>query len=424
MSLQPEKILNVGLIGCGNIGTGVAEWLEESGSRFDLHLSRVAVRDPSKPRGDKLSHIGHRLTNDALNIVHDPKIDILCELMGGVEPARTFTLDAIDSGKSVVNANKALLARHMKEIFDAARSKQVNIGFEGSVGGAIPIMGGILRLQGEKIMRMKAIINGTTNFILTQMEEGVDFDTALKQAQCAGFAEQDHTLDTGGFDSQSKLAVLADLAFNTQTDVDRILCHGILDIIPVDIDFARRHNYVIKLLAMADRIDDTVDLRVTPALLKNEHPLAGARYEFNKVYINSSLAGPLTFDGRGAGKEPTTSAVVSDLLQVADNIRKGKPGKLPTLDSEIELCDPNQIITGWYLRTHVRDIPGSASSVLEVIANHGLNTDHIEQTGDGPLVPIKITLDPAPYGVAKSALQQIAGLEKVQGTPLLLPIFD
>ncbi|OGE27362.1 hypothetical protein A2867_00620 [Candidatus Daviesbacteria bacterium RIFCSPHIGHO2_01_FULL_40_11] len=224
----------------------------------------------------------------------------------------------------------------MKEIFDAARSRQVSLGFEASVAGGIQVINTFNRLRGERVNRLMGIIDGTTNYMLTRMtEEGIDFSSALGGAQEAGFAEANHILDTGGFDAQSKLAVLTSLAFNTQIDVAKIPCRGITEITPIDMDFAKENGYVIKLLAIANKENDTVALQVTPALLQREHPLASVRNEFNMIYIEGEWAGPQTFYGKGAGERPTASAVITDILDVAEHIQHGTTNRLPRLDSKV-----------------------------------------------------------------------------------------
>lgn len=424
MSLEHGKPINIGLIGFGNIGTGVVQYFQEGrGKPLNLHLLRVAVSDLSKPRTVAFSG----LTDNPANIFNDPAIGIVVELMGGVDLARRYTLDAINQGKSVVSANKALYALHMKELFDAARLKKVNLGLEASVAGGIQILNTLQKLRGEKVYRIMGILNGTTNYILTRMEEGLDFDTALQQAQKRGFAEANHSLDTGGFDARDKLAVLASLVLNTQIDVEKIPVSGITGLTPIDIGYAREHGQVIKLLAIANIANHAVELRVAPALIKNTHPLAAARDEFNMIYLEGELAGPQTLYGRGAGVKPTTSAIISDILRIAENIRRDTPDQLPSLDSEIAYEDPSGVRQRGYVRVNLIDRPGSIHAVSRIIYRRGLNMKNsiqreesgFFQNGD-QIMPDIITLDPAPRRVIDSALQGMKRSPRVYGKPFFL----
>lgn len=428
--MRPEarnsRPINVGLIGFGTVGTGVVRYFQEgNGDRFGVNLARVAVRDSSKPRAIEFAY----LTADARDIINDPNIDIVVELMGGVGKAKDYMFDAIDQGKSVVTANKAVMSRHMKELFDAARSQSVDLAFEAAVGGGIPIIETFSRYRGDRIDRVMAIINGTTNYILTRMEEGADFDPALADAQDKGYAEKpNHILDTGGFDSRDKLAVLASLAFNTQVDIERIPCRGITDITKVDIDFAREHGYAIKLLAVAQRHSDgEVELRVNPALIRREHQLASIRDEFNALYVESRWAGPQVFTGKGAGADPTAIAVVSDILHVAENIRKDTSDELPTLDSKITYADPGGLRRKGYMRVNLRDVPGSLHKVTGILYKHHLNVKDSIQRGSFAqsvngyqYIPDIITVDAAPQRVIEAALKEMKRSRRVHGAPFFL----
>lgn len=430
MSLEEKKRpINVGLIGFGTVGTGVVKYFKDGGENpFKVHLRKVAIADSSKPRAVSFSP----LTTDAADIIKDPKIDIVVELMGGVGQAKTYMLAAINNGKSVVTANKAVMSRHSKELFDAARSRGVDLGFEASVGGGIPIIRTLLGYIGEQIIRIMGIVNGTTNYMLTKMaEDGLDFETALRGAQASGFAEANHILDTGGSDARDKLAILASIVFNTQIDIGKIPCRGIVDITPIDIDFAREHGYAIKLLAMASRNNGSVELQVTPALISNKHPLASTRNEFNMLYIEGSLIGPQTFYGRGAGPNPTTSAVISDILRLGRNRQLGVTDELPTLNSEVTYTDPDEVKQRGYIRVGLIDRPGSLHGVSGILYEHGLNVKNslqreqfgVRMNGD-VVIPDIITLDPTPNKVIRSALEKMASSPGVYGEPFFLPIID
>ncbi|MDI6721699.1 MAG: homoserine dehydrogenase, partial [Candidatus Aenigmarchaeota archaeon] len=260
-------------------------------------------------------------------------------------------------------ANKAVVSRHMKELFGAARGNYADVAFEASVGGGIPIVRTLRGYRGDNINKMSGILNGTTNYILSRMEEGMDFKAALKLAQENGFAEANHELDTGGYDARDKLAILASLAYNTQVNPEEIYCEGITDITPIDMDFADKYGteeggagYSVKLLATAN-YNDGLELHVYPTLLNKKHPLASVRDEFNSVYIEGELCGPQMFYGRGAGRGATTSAVISDILHVADNIRNGVVDELPALDSKIKFVNIRDIKRRGYVRVDLKHIP-------------------------------------------------------------------
>lgn len=430
MNNLERRPINVGLIGFGTVGTGVVRYFNEgNANRHGVNLARVAVRDSSKPRSVRFAS----LTANAADIINDPNIDIVVELMGGVGRAKDYMFDAIDHGKSVVTANKAVMSRFMKELFDAARSQSVDLAFAAAVGGGIPIIETFNRYRGDQINRVMAIINGTTNYILTKMEDGAEFDSALADAQDKGYAEKpNHILDTGGFDSRDKLAVLAALAFNTQVDVEGIPCRGITDITSVDIDFAREYGYAIKLLAIAQRHDGgKVELRVHPALIKKEHPLASIRDEFNALYVESKWAGPQTFTGRGAGTDPTAIAVVSDILHIAENIRKGTSDELPTLDAKVKFVDPDNIRRRGYMRVNLKDVPGSLHEVTGILYRHGLNLknsiqrESFAQSVNGhQYIPDIITVDSVPQKVIEAALKDMQRSKSVYGAPFFLSFED
>lgn len=429
------RTINVGLIGFGNVGKGVVRYFSEGGGDpFNVHLKRVAVADLSKPRDPQFSAI----TDKPMDIYNDRAIDIVVELIGGVDPAKNFILEALYRRKSVVTANKAVMSSYAKELFDAARSRSVDLGFEASVAGGIPIIRILRNLQGEEINQISGIINGTTNYMLTRMEEGMDFDTALRIAQEKGFAEADHMLDTGGFDTRDKLAILASLAFDTPIDSSKIAVQGILGVNPVDIDFAAKlgideggRGYSVKLLAQATRYGDALDLSIAPTLVSRDKPLASVRNEVNAVYINAELAGEQVFIGKGAGTNSTTSAVISDVLRIADNIRRGTPDKLPFLNSQLDYVDPDSVVRRGYLRVNLLDQPGSGAEVLTTIARHGLNVkDSLQRSrfgfgvDDQRFVPDIITLDHALSKNIRAALEELEWSTRVHGKPFFLSFHE
>ncbi|OGH07226.1 MAG: hypothetical protein A2171_02755, partial [Candidatus Levybacteria bacterium RBG_13_35_9] len=306
-----ESRIGVGMIGLGTVGGGVEKWFQQGGGETQgLELRRIAVANPDKPRDTQVP-----LTSDIKDVIKDPSIQIVIEVMGGIDPASGYITDALNEGKSVITANKAAIATNMPHLFEAARTRNADLAFEASVGGGIRIIHVINSFQAERIEAIKAILNGTSNYILTQMEKGLTFDEALIQAQEKGFAESNHLSDTGGYDTRYKLTILASLGFNTWFDPEAISRRGMADISPIDLDFAAKYGveegesgYSVKLLAIAKRREDnSVELRVTPALISKDHPLSSVRDEYNAVYLEGSNAGPQMLTGKGAGREATTS---------------------------------------------------------------------------------------------------------------------
>lgn len=429
----PHQPINIGVIGFGNVGRGVVHYFQDGrGEPFNIHLKRVAVKDPTKTRDSSFETI----TGEAMDIFRDPDINIVVELIGGLNPARQYIEEAMSQGQNVVTANKAVMARFAGDLFETARDKGVDLKFEASVGGGIPIINILDRFRGEKIERVMGVLNGTTNFILTRMEEGLDFESALRIAQERGFAEADHILDTGGFDTRDKLALLATLIFNAQVDPETVDCRGITDITPIDIDFARKYEaedggpgYAIKLLAVANRKNGSVELRVNPALIRRDHPLAAVRDEVNAIYIEGELAGPQVFSGRGAGTNPTSSAVISDILKVARNIRTGIPDELPSLDSSVAYVEPNDMEQKGYIRVDLEHKSGSLLAVSRIFARHGLSILDSEQRSKyayeekgGKFIPDIITLEPASMRVIEAALKDLGKSRRVHGKPFFLSI--
>lgn len=423
--------VNVGLIGFGNIGKGIVKYFNDGkGKQFNVNLKKVLVADLSKKREPYFD----KITNKPQEIFNDPAIDIVVELMGGVDGAKKYILEALKNKKNVVTANKAVMSRFTKEIFDIARTNNLDIGFEAAVGGGIPVIRTINGYKGEKITKVMAILNGTTNFILSQMEKGLSFEKALKIAQEKGFAEANHILDTGGFDSRDKLALLTSLIFNAQIDINKISCSGITEITPIDIDFASKYNiedggrgYAIKLLAIAQKHNGSIELRVNPALISKNHPLASIRGEFNAVYIEGELCGPQMFWGKGAGTNPTTSAVISDILRIAKNIQRETPDVLPLLDSKIKYVNSQNTTQKGYIRVNLKHLPGSLHKISGFLAKNKLNIEdsiqrkHFEfKNGKTPYIPDIITIQPAKRKTIINALKGIESSKRVVGKPFFL----
>ena len=318
--MNSQKTLRVGMLGCGVVGSEVARLLAANQSDLtaraggNLLLSKVGVRNLNR------SNISNELlTTDLESIVNSPDVDLIIEVIGGIEPARSLILSALKNGKSVVTANKALLAKHGGELFAAADSNGVDLYYEASVAGAIPILRPLREsLVGDHIERIMGIVNGTTNFILTKMDEsGAAFGDALAEAQALGFAEADPTADVEGFDAAAKAAILAGLAFHTRVTDGDVYREGITKITDTDVAVAKSLDLVVKLLAIAELSEGKISVRVHPTLISRSHPLASVRESFNAVFVESESAGAMMFYGRGAGGEPTASAILGDLVAVA-----------------------------------------------------------------------------------------------------------
>ncbi|MGH2651814.1 MAG: homoserine dehydrogenase, partial [Actinomycetota bacterium] len=327
-----DRTLRVGLLGCGTVGIAVTRLLHDhrediarrAGCR--LEVSKVAVRDPSKRR-DVPVHPS-AFTADPMEVVDDPDIDIVCELMGGSEPAGSLILAAFDRDKPVVTANKELLSTRGRELFDASDAKGLDLYFEAAVGGGIPLVRPLKEsLTGERLTSIIGIVNGTTNYVLNRMsEDRMSFAEALGEAQRLGYAEADPTADVDGHDAAAKCAILASIAFNARVVAGDVYREGIGTVTTEDIEFARRLGYVVKLLAIAELHEERVAARVHPAMIPSGHPLAAVRDAFNGVFVEGPNVGELMFYGRGAGGEPTATAVVGDLVTVARNLLAGARG--------------------------------------------------------------------------------------------------
>ena len=377
------------MLGCGVVGSNVARLLSENKADFaersgaELVLTKVAVRNKNLVRDHVPAEL---LTTDAQSVVNDPEIQIVIEVMGGINPARELLLAAIESGKSVITANKALLAQHGAELFEAAHKKGVDLYYEAAVGGAIPILRPLREsLVGDHVKRIMGIVNGTTNYILTKMdEEGSDFSTVLKEAQKLGYAEADPTADVEGHDAAAKAAILAGLAFHTRVTIDDVSCEGISRISSRDIQVARDIDHVIKLLAIAE-ITDTqeISVRVHPTLVPRHHPLASVRNAFNAVFVEAESAGDLMFYGRGAGGAPTASAVLGDLIAIARNIARGGAGHGESDYADLPIAAPGSSTTRYLIRLDVADRPGVLASVAQIFASHSVSIETVRQSGHG-----------------------------------------
>ncbi len=425
--------VGVGLLGLGVVGSGVWELLtrnrdflaRKTGVR--LTVRKILVRDPNKPR--RASVPREILTTDPREVLEAREVDIVCELMGGIEPARTYLLSALRQGKHVVTANKAVLAEHGPEIFEAAETAGKGLFFEAAVGGGVPIVKTLREsLSANRIRRLTAIVNGTCNYILTRMsEEGLSFEQALREAQERGFAEADPQLDLSGRDSVHKLAILATLAYGSFVPADRIHEEGIIGVDPQDLVFAREFGYCLKLLAIAREEEGRVEVRVHPTLIPEDHVLASVRGAYNGFFLEGDFVGRVFLYGLGAGAEPTASAVVADLLDAARLILSGaRPTPILFREAPLSLKPQEEVVSRYYFRFSAVDRPGVLSQISGVLGQHGISIASVIQKGrteHGP-VPIVMLTHEAREKEVRQALAEIDRLEVVVPPTKVLRILE
>ncbi len=384
------KVVRIGVLGCGNVGAAFVRLVEQQGATIQLRTGirlevvSVAVRNMSRDRDVQLPE--GLLTRDAHAVVADPSIDLIVEVIGGIEPARELITAALAAGKPVVTANKELLANVGAELYAAADAAGVDLLFEAAVAGGIPVIRALREsLRGEPVSRVMGIINGTTNFILTKMtEEGADYSAALSEAQRLGFAERDPTADVEGFDAGAKAAILASIAFGAKVVAGDVYHEGISRVTAADIAVAKRLGYVIKLLGIAERDRETgeIAVRVHPAMVPNTHPLASVRESYNAVFIEGDAVGSLMFYGRGAGGSPTASAVLGDVIDAAVNLVKGTHGSIGSFAKAI-IRPIDETSSEYLLSMEVADKPGVLHAVTGAFANNGVSIRAAEQEGIG-----------------------------------------
>ncbi|MEE9614768.1 MAG: homoserine dehydrogenase [Thermodesulfobacteriota bacterium] len=425
-----EKI-NVGLIGFGTVGTGVVKILKDNAGVLrdklgcEVILKKVADRDTKRDRGVELEK--GVLVSDASEILNDPEISIVIELIGGTTAAKDITLEALKKGKHVATANKALLSTHAREIFEAAAKGGLNIGFEASVAGGIPIIKALREgLAANRIESMYGIINGTANYILTKMsKEGGKFEGVLAQAQKKGYAEADPAYDVDGIDTAHKLAILIDLAYGTFVSLDDIYTEGISNITEIDIKFAEEFGYVIKLLAIAKApggVEGGIEARVHPTMIPLDHPLASVDGVFNAVHLKGDAVGSTMFYGMGAGMMPTASAVVADVVDICRDILKGCPGRLSPLGhtegavKDVEIKGMDELEMSYYLRFSAMDRPGVLSTISGVLGSHNISISSVIQKGRqaGGAVPLVIITHNAVERELRSAIKDIEKLDVIK----------
>jgi len=411
--------VRVGVLGCGTVGGSLISLIQnDADAIFDrtgirLEVTRVAVRNLSAERSVALPD--GVLTRDVHGLVADPEVDVVVETIGGIEPARQLLIDSLKAGKPVVTANKELVANVGAELFEAAAAGGVDVLFEAAVAGGIPLMRALREsLVGERITRVMGIVNGTTNYILTKMtEEGADYGEVLAEAQRLGYAEADPTADVEGHDAGAKAAILATVAFGARVVAGDVYQEGISSVTPADIGAAARMGHVIKLLAMVDRVDGEIAVRVHPTMVPESHPLASVRDSFNAVFLEGEAVDDLMLYGRGAGGFPTASAMLGDLIGAARNLRRGTADGLGALqDAAIRPIDETS--SAFYLQLDVVDAPGVLSAVAGVFGGHGVSIQSMEQEGRGETAHLVFITHQAREADMQATIRDLRGLEQVR----------
>lgn len=420
------KQVKVGIIGFGVVGTGTAKILLshrdviKKRTGIDLILKKVADKDITRPRDITLPE--GVLTTSAQEVIDDPEIDIVVELIGGLHPAKEFIMEALSKGKHVVTANKALLAEDGNDIFALAKEKGLQVGFEASVGGGIPIIK-VMRegLIANKMLAIYGIINGTTNYILTKMtQEGIDFQDALREAQQLGYAEADPTLDIEGIDSAHKITILASLAYGIPLSFSKVYCEGITKITSQDIAFAREFGYKIKLLAIAKILNGEIELRVHPTMVPEDYLIAKVDGVFNAIYVEGDNVGSTLYYGRGAGSMPTGSAVVSDIVDIA----KGTNPMPLELTENLRIKPIEEVESMYYFRFSALDRPGVLSKISGVFGEHNISIASVIQKGRSKegAVPLVILTHKAKERDVLAAVEKIDKLPVVAAKSVFIRV--
>lgn len=414
------KKIKVALLGVGTVGTGVYKLIQRRADVMvrtigaEMEVSKILVHNLNKQREGIDALL---LTDNWQEIVNDPEIQIVVEVMGGIEPARTMILEALHAGKHVVTANKDLLAAHGKELLDAAEEKHCDLLFEAAVAGGIPIIRPLKQcLAGNEINEVIGIVNGTTNYILTKMfEENMSFEEALAKATELGYAEADPTADVEGLDAGRKVAIMASIAFHSRVVFDDVYTEGITKITSDDIAYAKEFDSVIKLLGVAHNTEGGIEVGVYPMLLNKEHPLASVRDSFNAVFVHGDAVDDAMFYGRGAGELPTASAVMGDIIDVARNIAYGCNGRIScTCYRETPIKKFDEVENKFFLRMQVKNQPGVLASIATVFGSHGVSIARVVQKHiKGEQAELVIVTDKVREDYLKNALEQLRDIENI-----------
>lgn len=429
------KTVKIGILGLGTVGSGVYELVKKNWAiirnRSGVHIEIVKVADKDPVRKDLLGIPDQIFTKSAYEVIEDRDVDIVVELIGGTTVSKELIIKAVNNKKHVVTANKALLAEHGREILSEVLKNKVELGFEASVGGGIPIIKTLREaLVGNRIEKIVGIVNGTTNFILTKMtKERIDFKTALNIAQEKGFAEADPYLDISGGDARHKIAILSFLAFNGMIDISRIYVEGIEEIDIKDIQYAWELGFVLKLLAVAERLEDGVLVKVHPALVSKENPLAAISWEDNAIMVYSDFLGKSLYSGKGAGKKPTASAVVSDITDIAlrmKNTLEYNKSSYSYLKS-LKQMDFERSRTRFYFRFQALDRPGILSKIAGILGNHDISIASViqkEMDEEGEFVPLVMMTHESLEANVGKAIEEIDKISEVKGKSKLIRVIE
>ncbi len=427
-----KPVIRVGIIGAGFVGSSLVRLLSDptrqaallDAATGNLELVGVAVRDSAKPRSGIPEHL---LTTDAGELAARNDLDILVELTGGVEPARTHIETALKNGVSVVTANKALMAEAGTALAQLAHEHSADLFYEAAVGGGIPILRALRSsLAGERIERVMGIVNGTTNFILSKMtSEGGDYSDALAEAQSLGYAEVDPTADVEGFDAAAKVQILSSLAFGTELCGEEISREGISRVRSKDVEFALRAGYVIKLLGVAERVGESgISRRVHPAMIHEQHPLASVHGAMNAVFVEGTSSGPLMWLGQGAGGEPTATAVLGDVLDAARNRVSGRHDVPFTVDTTLHTVNAGELSSAFYVSIEVLDRPGVLAAVATIFGDHGVSIQSMEQSGFGDEARLSFFTHHATTSDVEATVDALAKLDAVDSIGACIRVID
>ena len=422
-----SRTVRIGVLGCGNVGSAFVQLVEsqadivEARTGIRLQVVKVAVRNISKARDVNLAE--GVLVRDAQAVVESPEVDLVVELIGGIEPARGLISGALKLGKPVVTGNKELLANVGHELWAQSDECGADLLFEAAVAGGIPLVRALREsLRGEPVSRVMGIVNGTTNFILTKMtEEGADYSAALSEAQRLGFAERDPTADVEGFDAGAKAAIIASIAFGAHVVAGDVYHEGISGITAADIAVARRLGYVVKLLGIAERQGESVAVRVHPAMVPLTHPLASVRDSYNAVFVEGDAVGSLMFYGRGAGGFPTASAVLGDVIDAAVNLVKGTHGTIGSF-ARVPVVPIDETSSQYLVGLDVEDKPGVLHAITGIFAAHGVSIRAAEQEGIGTDARLVFITHTARESDMQACLREFRGLGVVRRTSGLLRV--
>ena len=428
VSAPSVTTLKVALLGCGSVGTQVARLLIEQGDDLAvrigarLELAGIAVRRPQAPRDPAIDR--SLLTADAMELATRPDIDIVVEVIGGIEPARSLLLSAMKAGKSVVTANKALLAEDGEQLHGAAREHGVDLYYEAAVAGAIPLLRPLREsLAGDTVRRVLGIVNGTTNYILDRMDtSGAGFAEALEEAQSMGYAEADPTADVEGFDAAAKAAILAGLAFHTAVTAADVHREGITSVTTADMSSARALDCVVKLLAICEQSADGVSVRVHPAMIPRSHPLAAVGGAYNAVFVEAESAGRLMFYGAGAGGTPTASAVLGDLVAVARNRLAGTRGADATTYAGLPVMPMGETLTRYHVSIDVADRPGVLARVADAFARHDVSIRAARQEARGDDAQLIIVSHQARDAALAATVSELESLDAVRAVASVMRV--